>query len=233
MINIAKSAGSNPNIVSYFTDATNNGRVLAWDSTKSDSYYQDLATNANDGAGATYYVYNYNKCNAFYGGVHVEAVDDQNPCWLTECSQCGLENAYVGNDSTHKLTTEMIYENYLANGVKKTYCTNAKCTQPVIEEALAPLFNFKGYSSNDSGEMCVAYIIDTIHATTLSIPNTAWATLWTMNLQQCTAVPNSRHSDATNAMPFRWSANAAATISSAMASAPSTVLHMQRTENHI
>ncbi|MBQ4510620.1 MAG: leucine-rich repeat domain-containing protein, partial [Clostridia bacterium] len=130
--------------------------VIEWDPTKPDSYYIDLATTNN----CKYYVYGYNACNAFYNGIHTEKTEDNNACWLTECAKCGVKDVYSGNDNTHNLTTEMLYENYLANGVKKSYCTNAKCTHPVTEEALAPLFTFKGYSSNNDGEICVTYLID-------------------------------------------------------------------------
>ncbi len=132
--------------------------VIEWDSTKPDSYYIDLATTNN----CKYYIYGYNACNAFYNGIHTEKTEDNNPCWLTECAKCGVKDVYSGNESTHNLTTEMIYADYLSNGVKKSYCTNKNCTHPVNEEAIDALFIFKGYSSNDDGEMCVTYVINTV-----------------------------------------------------------------------
>ena len=53
-----KTAGNN----TRFTDAT----PILWDSANDDSYYTDLATSQ----GKRYVVYGYNKCNAFFGGVH-------------------------------------------------------------------------------------------------------------------------------------------------------------------
>lgn len=134
----------------------NHSNYIAWDSTMSDADYVAKAETDKK----HYVVYGYNTCNAFYNGIHTEKTDDNNPCWLTECDKCGVKDVYSGNDNTHNIVTEMTYTNYLANGVKKSYCTNEKCTNPVSEDALAPLFESKGYSSNDNGEMCVGYIIN-------------------------------------------------------------------------
>ena len=136
--------------------ADGNYAICAWDSTMEDSAYVELATTEKK----NYIVYGYNTCKAFYNDVHAEKVEDNNPCWLTECGRCGIEDVYSGNENTHNLITEMIYANYLSNGTKKIYCTNEKCTHPVIDETLDPLFTLKGYSSNKDGEMCVSYHID-------------------------------------------------------------------------
>ena len=147
---------------SILTSLGNNGKLtnatpIEWDSTKDDQYYKNLATTDKK----CYVVYGYNSCNAFYNGIHTEKTEDQNPCWLIECAKCGVKNIYSGNDSTHNIATEMIYANYLKNGVKKTFCTNASCQGEVIEEVIDSLFTFVGYSSNDKGEMCVTYRINT------------------------------------------------------------------------
>lgn len=147
---------------STLTKLGNNGRFtnatpIEWDSTKDDQYYKDLATADKK----SYVVYGYNSCNAFYNGIHTEKIEDQNPCWLVECNKCGVTNIYSGNEITHNFTTEMLYESYLLDGVKKTYCTNANCQSKATEEAIDPLFTFVGYSSNDKGEMCVTYRINT------------------------------------------------------------------------
>ena len=138
--------------------ANGNYVICAWDSTIADSAYVEQATTE----GKNYIVYGYNTCKAFYNDVHTEKTEDNNPCWLTECGRCDVKNVYSGNDNTHNLTTEMIYADYLSNGVKKSYCTNKNCTHPVNEEAIDALFIFKGYSSNDDGEMCVTYVINTV-----------------------------------------------------------------------
>ncbi len=146
------------NFLTQKSATSNNGRFI----NATVISYADYLADPDGYATGNYVICGYSTCDAFFNGIHTEKTDDSNPCWLTECGLCGVKDVYSGNESTHNLTTEMIYENYLANGVKKSYCTNENCTHPVNEESIAPLFEFKGYSSNNDGEMCVTYNINTV-----------------------------------------------------------------------
>ena len=83
------------------------------------------ASEATDSTGAGYGIIHtgYNKCDAFYNGNHVERLEegeaDTNPCVITFCTVCEIENKYVGSDDTHTFAIEYSYENgYLAEGKK-------------------------------------------------------------------------------------------------------------------
>lgn len=155
---VAEFETAKANFLTQKSATSNNGRFT---SAAVITYAEYLAAPESYTTG-NYVICGYNSCNAFYNGIHTEKTEDNNPCWLTECAKCGVKDVYSGNDNTHNLTTEMIYADYLSNGVKKSYCTNKNCTHPVNEEAIDALFIFKGYSSNDDGEMCVTYVINTV-----------------------------------------------------------------------
>ncbi len=115
------------------------------------------------GTPARYFVYGYNKCDAFYGGVHKEKAEDNNPCWLTECSVCSLANAYCGNENTHNVSYKIAYSDYTANGSKLACCSNENCEYQnvVVDNTLEPLFVYLGYSANMGGtKITVGYKVN-------------------------------------------------------------------------
>ncbi len=111
-----------------------------------------------------YIVYGYNHCDAFYNGVHTEKAEDNNPCYLTECKDCGLKAQYVGNESTHSLTSSVIsYTDYTKFGTKTESCSNENCTHinVVVDNEIAPIFTYLGYSSSyNTGKICVGYSVN-------------------------------------------------------------------------
>ena len=107
-------------------------------------------------------VYNYNACDAFYNGIHVEEVEDNNPCVVTNCVNCVYENKYVGNDSTHNMSTVYAYANYFANGTISSTCANEGCiyhtTPKVDNETLTPFFSELVYSTKEDGAEFGIYV---------------------------------------------------------------------------
>ena len=109
-------------------------------------------------------VNNTNTCDVYYGGVHVERVEDNNACYLTECSRCTYEDRYVGNDSTHNMSTAYAYANYFANGTITSTCTNEGCIYHGAEnarldtETLKPLFSELVYSTKEDGAAFGIYV---------------------------------------------------------------------------
>lgn len=105
-------------------------------------------------------VYNYNACDAFYNGIHVEVVEDNNPCVVTDCQNCDYVNKYVGGNTesgTHTFTHSYAYANgYTQNGADTMTCANAGCMYcaektPYVAE-LAPIFTDFVYSRREGNE---------------------------------------------------------------------------------
>ena len=91
-------------------------------------------------------IYNYNICDAFYGGEHQE---DNNPC-VINCSNCGTYNVAEKNPiHIEKITIE--YVKYDGIGSKILCCTNDGCQYGEVEEVPA-LFTCLGYSANKFGK---------------------------------------------------------------------------------
>lgn len=137
--------------------------ICAWDPTVADSAYVEKATTESK----NYIVYGYNTCKAFYNDVHEEEVEDNNPCWLTECSNCGLSATYVGNDDTHSFVYSITYNGYFGNkGDKLATCQNENCiyhnTPKTEKEAVnAIISSFKGFSVSEDGDgLTFGYTID-------------------------------------------------------------------------
>ena len=104
-------------------------------------------------------VNNANTCDVYYGGVHFEKVEDNNPCYLTECSRCTYKNRYVGNDNTHDMNTTYAYPNgYFVNGQIAEACQNEGCIYHGAEnarldtETLKPLFAELKYSAKEDSQ---------------------------------------------------------------------------------
>lgn len=103
-------------------------------------------------------VYNVPKCVAFYGGVHIEKTEDNNPCIISECSRCGEKNINLYDESTHEMVESVVYEDLTKNGVYKETCKYCGFDR---ESALDPIFTISGYSSNRTGsKICLGYGVD-------------------------------------------------------------------------
>ena len=95
-------------------------------------------------------VLGYNKCEAFYGGVHTEDID--NDCTTDNlCENCKrLETEAI----SHIIATTAEYpDGYTKAGVKTYGCTNPNCT--VVDEdgiKLDPIFTALGYSTSLKGD---------------------------------------------------------------------------------
>ena len=108
-----------------------------------------------------------NHCDVYYKGVHTESgTDKDNPdtnlCYLVLCTKCGLSNTYVGNDSTHDMSTVYAYANYFANGTITSTCANEGCiyhtTPKVDNETLTPFFSELVYSTKEDGVAFGIYV---------------------------------------------------------------------------
>ena len=114
----------------------------------------DYATHKPTVNGSITLVYDYNKCDAFYNGVH--QYDDSNPCVKACVKNCGLGTIeHCDSDSE---TFTISYDNGYSNkGVKHTTCTNKGCTLDKKEDTL-PLFATEGYSTPESGRGDIAIL---------------------------------------------------------------------------
>ena len=113
--------------------------VIEWDPTKPDSYYTELATTNS----CKYYVYGYNKCEAFYNGNHGFDTD----CTTADACQngCGLTN--TKNESHNNGETLTFANGLTAEGVHSVGCKNDGCTVKT-NTTVKPVFTAKGYSTN-------------------------------------------------------------------------------------
>ncbi len=111
-----------------------------------------------------YFVYNYSKCTAFYNDVHIEKVEDNNACYLKDCSRCVYHDRYVGNNNTHIMETTYAYANYFANGTITSACQNEGCiyhgegNAHVDNETLLPIFTSILYSTKEDGASFGIYV---------------------------------------------------------------------------
>ncbi len=102
-----------------------------------------------------YIVYNYNHCDAFYRGIHDEKTEDNNSCFVADCTRCDVVNLYIGSDATHVYKVSIGYTSYYQNGEKVTICQNEGCTY-CLEEVASPLFTCNGYSIPEDDRIAVA-----------------------------------------------------------------------------
>ena len=148
------------------TNTNNTAFINAYNQALSVSEFNALTTKSG-----RYIVYDYNICDAFYKGVHIENLAegevDTNLCVLTECSNCGIKNEFVGDDSTHIFNYTYAYTNgYMSVGTTTCACANAGCIyngegNEIVEENLAALFIFLGYSSNEAEtEFAIGFRVD-------------------------------------------------------------------------
>ncbi len=117
---------------------------------------------ALDDKAGTYFIYDYNLCDAFYGGVHGDTDNDCTTAENVTCTRkCGQNIVILSHDLAHTV----VYENgFLMAGVHNTICTNDGCTAGNSKEDLRPMFVADGYSYNVAGEtagVSVKYTINT------------------------------------------------------------------------
>ena len=104
-----------------------------------------------------YFVYDYNYCEAFYNGEHNKVV--KNNC-VSTCTVCNLViNEH--NDSEKETVTVSYDGGFMADGVKKTVCTNEDCKYSVTVTAPA-LFVSEGYSipEDGRGEIAICFTVN-------------------------------------------------------------------------
>ena len=89
---------------------------------------------------------NYNACDAFYASEHLE---DNNPC-VINCTRCGA-NGVAEKNPVHSLSTTITYVSFIANGEKRTGCSNEGCKYGVSEDVDA-LLTCLGYSASNITE---------------------------------------------------------------------------------
>lgn len=129
-------------------DKFTNANVVEWDPSKSDDEYGALNTWT--------IVYNYSECKAFYDNEHLE---DTNPC-LIECTRCNM--AEVDPNGQHSFTDKITYADYYSNGTLAKACATENCpyhTNPLIDNTIAPLFTYLGFSSNGV-DITVGYTVN-------------------------------------------------------------------------
>jgi len=143
--------------------AVKNATLVAWDSTKPDSYYQT----AKDSTAWTV-VYNYSPCNAFYDGIHISDPNKTSECAQT-CKNCGTVT--LKENPKHSLSTELLYENgYAASGVKTVACLNAGCPLNTNPEAtlLDAIFDGFRYSTKENdGKLCAMVLTYNVNTAAL------------------------------------------------------------------
>ena len=99
-----------------------------------------------------YFVYDYSVCNAFYNGNHEFDIEKSNDC-AGICGTCGEESLKA--NPIHNYVTTIVYENYLAKGVKTQVCQNAGCVHnvaPYVTDANPIITEFKGFSVSEKGD---------------------------------------------------------------------------------
>ena len=116
-----------------------------------------------------YLVYDYNKCDAFYRGVHTEKLGegeaDTNLCVLTECKICGLKGLDTSSEATHNFDSGVIaYLNGFAYvGTFTVSCQNAGCicnTNPDVTVVPA-IYTCLGFAVKEDGtSLTLGYTFD-------------------------------------------------------------------------
>ena len=94
----------------------------------------------------SYIVYDCNTCDMFYGSEHEE---DNNPC-VINCARCEA-NGVAEENPVHNITTTITYVSFMANGTKRTGCSNEGCKHGVSEN-VDPLLVCLGYSASNITE---------------------------------------------------------------------------------
>lgn len=104
-----------------------------------------------------YLIYGYNKCDAFYKGVHdVQKVND---C-ISQCTRCN--ELTPSENPVHKLAYECTYaDGFNANGNLHEYCSNEYC-EYTNDTSVAKIFDFAGYSvkESDPTSICAGFTVN-------------------------------------------------------------------------
>ena len=145
--------GTEAQLAALYESATKTGGNTNFTRLTPISYtaYMDL-----DDKSGMYAIYDYNACDAFYNGIHVEKLNegeiDTNPCVITLCAQCKGTNLDSSSESTHSLNTVIAYANgFNLNGTRTTTCQHAGCAYNSSEsakpEAIGAIFTGFGIST--------------------------------------------------------------------------------------
>ena len=111
----------------------------------------------------TYFIFDYNLCDAFYQGIHADTDKNCETAVNVVCTRegCGKDIAIL----SHKLAHTVVYKDgFLMAGVHTQYCTNAGCEAANKTEDLRPMFVADGYSYKTAGTtagISVKYTINT------------------------------------------------------------------------
>ena len=146
------------------TNTNNTAFINAYNQALSVSEFNALTTKSG-----RYIVYDYNICDAFYKGVHIENLAegevDTNLCVLTLCSNCGAKGLDTSSAATHNLDNGVIaYANGFANaGTFTVTCQNAGCvcnTNPDITVVPA-IYSCLGFAVKEDGtSLTLGYTFD-------------------------------------------------------------------------
>ena len=94
------------------------------------------------------FIYGINLCDAAFGGVHTEPMDDGNCQTSVICTFC---NEYVFKAALeHAISEAFTYENYMLEGEYRIYCGNDGCQYGSTKKTPA-LFVCLGYSVSEVG----------------------------------------------------------------------------------
>ena len=137
----AEFESAKANFLTQKSATSNNGRFLNATVITYSEYMSDLEKYAT----GNYVVCEYNSCDAFYEGEHLE---DNNPC-VVNCDRCEAYGVAEKNPE-HIINTTVVYESFALAGSKITGCANEGCKY-CEKEALEPLFNCIGYSAFEGG----------------------------------------------------------------------------------
>ena len=134
------------------TNSTNNAPLMAviGDNRANLISYEDYKK-LEDKSGK-YVVYNYIYCEAYNDGVHTLDPEKSNSC-AGICGICG--EASLAANPVHSYVTTIVYENYLAKGVKTQVCQNEGCAHnaaPYVTDANPIITEFKGFSVSENGD---------------------------------------------------------------------------------
>lgn len=138
------------NTVNFYVIANEGEDTSAFIATLKSTGRFKFATQAEIDAGTAQSGYNaviiegYNKCDAFYEGLHNEN-DDHDCSTANKCTVC---QKVVTEATEHKNSTVVKFENgYACDGVKIVGCTNEGC-EVNEKTTLSAIFEARGYSTN-------------------------------------------------------------------------------------
>ena len=150
--NACVAGQNNPRVTSGYKEEY----LIKWDPTKPDSYYTNLATTGSH----KLYVYDYNKCVAFYDGAHTLDPEQSNAC-AGVCKTCN--EIQQAQNPEHEWHTTITYADLAKNGEKLVVCTHENCAMATAEPtSVEPIFVYLGFATekNSVSQFCVGYLIN-------------------------------------------------------------------------